>query len=186
MWAYPEDLRVRVLAECIESQSSPSPSLFLVTQRCPHSNCPNLSTFQDESQRSPPSSASPSMPSQPPIPPLLSPYVSTTPSTSLTCLTSTLAASTNWLVLRFIYAATKNASLDRQDLTQADTENTRIVLVSWLRDANFWREGGRKLVSRFAADNSTKSVLVLSGEPLLRCNELPRASTSKKSKSSTP
>ncbi|MCJ1274474.1 hypothetical protein MMC21_002270 [Puttea exsequens] len=81
------------------------------------------------------------MPSQPPIPPLLAPYLAPTPSSSLTLLTSTLGATSNWLVLRFIHAALKDYGRGGGDGRQ----ETRIVLVSWLRDANFWREGGRKL-----------------------------------------
>ena len=86
------------------------------------------------------------MPSQPPIPPLLAPYLAPTPSSSLTLLTSTLGATSNWLVLRFIHAALKDYGRGGGDGRQ----ETRIVLVSWLRDANFWREGGRKLVSSIA------------------------------------
>lgn len=82
------------------------------------------------------------MPSHPPIPPLLSQYISDIPSGSLTLLTSTLGATTNWLLLRFIRAALKNSSHDGPSVVSKDT---RVVLVSWLRDANFWKDGGRKL-----------------------------------------
>ena len=87
------------------------------------------------------------MPSQPPIPPLLSPYLSIAPFASLTLLTSTLGASTNWLVLRFIYSALKDTIYEKDGSTKEHTEDTMVVLVSWLRDGNFWKEGGRKLVS---------------------------------------
>lgn len=82
------------------------------------------------------------MPSHPPIPPLLFQYISDLPSGSLALLTSTLGATTNWLLLRFIHAALKNSSHDGPNLV---SENTRVVLASWLRDANFWKDGGRKL-----------------------------------------
>ena len=85
------------------------------------------------------------MPSHPPIPPLLSPYTNQTPS-SLTLLTSTLGASTTWLVLRFIYAFLQHPRHRDSNATRKipDSEG-RVVLVSWLRDANFWKEGARKL-----------------------------------------
>lgn len=82
------------------------------------------------------------MPSHPPIPPLLHQYISAIPSGSLILLTSTLGATTNWLLLRFIHAALKKPSHDQLNVV---SENTRVVLVTWLRDANFWRDGGRKL-----------------------------------------
>ncbi|KAL2042949.1 hypothetical protein N7G274_004007 [Stereocaulon virgatum] len=88
------------------------------------------------------------MPSQPPIPPLLSPYLSTAPSASLTLLTSTLGATSNWLILRFICAALKNTSSE-DGSTKGDNEATTVVLVSWLRDATFWKDGGRKLGINF-------------------------------------
>lgn len=86
------------------------------------------------------------MPSHPPIPPLLSQYISHIPSSSLTLLTSTLAATTNWLVLRFIHAALKPAALDEPDHVSADT---KVILVSWLRNGNFWKDGGKKLGINF-------------------------------------
>ena len=96
-------------------------------------------------------SAEPSnMPSQPPIPPLLSPNLSPPPYTSLTLLTSTLGATINWLVLRFIYSALKSKGHGiGHDIyrIQRGFHNPRIVLVSWLRDGSWWRESGRKLVS---------------------------------------
>lgn len=90
------------------------------------------------------------MPSQPPIPPLLSPNFSNLPYTSLTLLTSTLGATTNWLILRFMCAALKSGGYGTgHDIpsTQGEPYAQRIVLVSWLRDGTWWRESGRKLVS---------------------------------------
>ncbi len=82
------------------------------------------------------------MPSHPPIPPLLSQHISDFPSGSLTLLTSTLGATTNWLLLRIIHAALKNSSHDGPNGVSGETT---VVLVSWLRDANFWKDGARKL-----------------------------------------
>ena len=92
------------------------------------------------------------MPSQRPIPPLLSPNFSALPYTSLTLLTSTLGATTNWLVVRFICAALKSKSHGTgYDIhsTERDSYGQKIVLVSWLRDEAWWRESGRKLVSTY-------------------------------------
>ena len=91
------------------------------------------------------------MPSQPPIPPLLSPNLSGLPHTSLTLLTSTLGATTNWLVVRFLCAVLggRGYGLDHDvPSTQEDPRNQRIVLVSWMRGGTWWNEVGRKLVSR--------------------------------------
>ena len=91
------------------------------------------------------------MPLQPPIPPLLSPNLFKLPYTSLILLTSTLGATTNWLVLRFIYAALKSSDYRiAYDIasTPEKYHGQRIVLVSWLRDGTWWKESGRKLVSR--------------------------------------
>ncbi|KAF6237019.1 hypothetical protein HO173_004898 [Letharia columbiana] len=88
------------------------------------------------------------MPSQPLIPPLLSPNLSAHPCTSLTLLTSTLGATTNWLVLRFVCATLKSKGYGTGHdchITQGDPFDQRIVLVSWLRDGAWWRESGRKL-----------------------------------------
>ena len=85
------------------------------------------------------------MPSHPPIPPLLSPYTNPPPS-SLTLLTSTLGASTTWLVLRFIHTFLNypRSGDDIVSVNNPDGEG-RVVLVSWLRDANLWKEWARKL-----------------------------------------
>lgn len=86
------------------------------------------------------------MPSQPLIPPLLVPLLSSLPPQgSLTLITSVLAASTNWLVLRFLYAALKDRGL--KDEGEVAGEEARVVLVSWLRGWELWREGEMRLVS---------------------------------------
>lgn len=82
------------------------------------------------------------MPSQPPIPPLLSPLLQTPPkSCSLSLLTSVLSASTNWLVLRFVYTALGEKSLN----DDGTTGEVRVLMISWLRGLELWREMGRKL-----------------------------------------
>lgn len=82
------------------------------------------------------------MPSQPPIPPLLSPLLQTPlKSCSLALLTSVLSASTNWLVLRFVYTALREKSLN----DDGTTGEVRVLMISWLRGLELWREMGRKL-----------------------------------------
>jgi elongator complex protein 6 len=99
------------------------------------------------------------------IPLLLEPYLSLPPEASLILLTSVLGASTNWLVLRFLYNALAAPTTSPQLGARQDTdgigrtgedgdwkreeegEGTRVVLASFLRDLSFWREGGRRLVS---------------------------------------
>ena len=92
------------------------------------------------------------MPSQPAIPALLSPLLQTPPKAcSLSLLTSVLSASTNWLVLRFIYAALagggeKNLNNDDDDDDgTTTTREFRVLIISWLRGLELWREMGKKL-----------------------------------------
>lgn len=74
------------------------------------------------------------------IPPLLEPYISLPPEASLILLTNVLGASTNWVVLRYLYSALAPEAYD-------DLENdTKVVLVSFLRDMAFWKDGARRLV----------------------------------------
>ena len=86
------------------------------------------------------------MPSHPSLPPLLTPYICNLPASSLTLLTSTLGATTNWLVLRCIHAALQ--SKKGVDVI-GPAINRRVVLVSWLRDADYWKDSGRKLGLNF-------------------------------------
>lgn len=104
------------------------------------------------------------MPSQPTIPPFLSPYLSPLP--SLTLLTSTLGATSNWLLLRFVAAALKKQGLSVSDgATEAGQTGgeMKVVLVSWLREAAFWRDGCRRLVR---ADPNRHSGVQLNGKEM--------------------
>ncbi|GLB10244.1 hypothetical protein AtubIFM57258_006646 [Aspergillus tubingensis] len=88
------------------------------------------------------------MPSQPPLPPLLTPYVSSLPPSSLTVLSSVLGATGNWLVLRFLYAASNSSSTSDAVAGLSDTNNGRkrkVVLVSFLRGWEFWRSEAKRL-----------------------------------------
>jgi elongator complex protein 6 len=74
------------------------------------------------------------------IPLLLEPYISLPPEASLILLTNVLGASTNWVVLRYLYSALAPEG-------DGDSDNgTKVVLVSFLRDMAFWKYGARRLV----------------------------------------
>ncbi|KAF2632564.1 hypothetical protein BU25DRAFT_382108 [Macroventuria anomochaeta] len=73
------------------------------------------------------------------IPPLVQPYVKLPRDDSLLLLTSTLGASANWLLTRFLCDALSNHTQDGG----AD-EGHNVVLVSWMRDYDFWKQEARK------------------------------------------
>ncbi|KAI9788186.1 MAG: hypothetical protein M1835_002406 [Candelina submexicana] len=80
------------------------------------------------------------------IPPLLEPYIHIPQSGSLILLTSVLGASTNWLVLRFLYNALSSVSRDPHAAeAEAETAAAAVVLVSFMRDFEFWKDGARRL-----------------------------------------
>ena len=82
------------------------------------------------------------------ISPLLAPYLTTSQPASLILLTSVLGASTNWLVLQFLLVALSPglSGLDIRDEVVFKDGNVNVILVSFLRDWEFWRDGGRRLV----------------------------------------
>ncbi|KAF4819808.1 Elongator complex protein 6 [Colletotrichum tropicale] len=73
------------------------------------------------------------------IPHLLEPYLALPPECAQILLTSVLGASTNWLVLRYLY------SYLRRPTEEAPADDTRVVLVSFMRDFAFWKEGAGRL-----------------------------------------
>ncbi|KAL4906858.1 hypothetical protein BDW74DRAFT_128667 [Aspergillus multicolor] len=81
------------------------------------------------------------MPSQPPLPHLLTPYISTPPQDSLTAVTSVLGATGNWLVLRFLCAALTDVGLRGVE----GERKRKVVLVSFLRNWEFWRSEAKRL-----------------------------------------
>jgi elongator complex protein 6 len=78
----------------------------------------------------------------------LEPYLALPDEASLILLTSVLGASSNWLLLRYIYSILKN---------QDEGEDAGVVLVSFMRDSTFWREGAGRMVS-LAAFQSLKDM----------------------------
>ncbi|KAF2146273.1 uncharacterized protein K452DRAFT_348840 [Aplosporella prunicola CBS 121167] len=74
------------------------------------------------------------------IPPLLHPYTQLPPDQGcLTLLTGVLGASTNWLVIRYICGA-----LVKDEASHGADEDTAVILVSWLRDWDFWKTESRR------------------------------------------
>ncbi|OJD33929.1 uncharacterized protein BKCO1_2600040 [Diplodia corticola] len=91
-------------------------------------------------------------PSSSRIPPLLQPYVRLPPAGSLHLLTSVLGASTNWLVIRYLCGAFAGHDA-RKPATSPDENNnglrgqdedTAVILVSFLRDWDFWKTESRR------------------------------------------
>lgn len=80
------------------------------------------------------------------IPPLLEPYLALPPEASLILLTSILGASTNWLVTRYLHSLlTANSSSKPSTNASSTTGETTVILVSFLRDYAFWRDGAGRL-----------------------------------------
>lgn len=95
------------------------------------------------------------------IPHLLSPYVALPSESSLVLLTSVLGASTNWLVLRYLqsYLGQTLESLSIANETE-DGDTTKVLLVSFMRDLVFWKDGARKLV-RFLRCSTYALLLII-------------------------
>ncbi|KAF3000041.1 hypothetical protein E8E14_006985 [Neopestalotiopsis sp. 37M] len=102
------------------------------------------------------------------IPPLLEPYLGLPPEASLIVLSGVLGASTNWLVQRYIYSLLGNSSGRAPAIDGSNGENgeTCVVLVSFMRDYAFWKEGAGRLgldLDALAKKNMFKFVDGLSG-----------------------
>ncbi|OAL56588.1 hypothetical protein IQ07DRAFT_674764 [Pyrenochaeta sp. DS3sAY3a] len=80
------------------------------------------------------------MPPSTRIPPLLQPSIHLPSEESLLLLTSTLGASANWLIIRFLCDALNNHVSHNGGVE----EGHNIVLVSWMREYDFWRQEARK------------------------------------------
>ena len=95
-----------------------------------------------------------------PIPPTLSPFVRTSKPGSLTLITSVLDATSNWLLLRYVYAALRPDLQDGRPTkatrfvagiegvtTDKKNEALNVILVSFLRSFELWKEMAKKIVS---------------------------------------
>lgn len=83
------------------------------------------------------------------IPHLLEPYLALPPETSQLLLTGVLGASTNWLVLRHLYSLLRPSTRrggGNEGAVAAGRAETRVLLVSFMRDYVFWKDGAGRLV----------------------------------------
>ncbi|KAF2691529.1 hypothetical protein K458DRAFT_437973 [Lentithecium fluviatile CBS 122367] len=80
------------------------------------------------------------MPPSSRIPPLLQPYVGLPKDKSILLLTSTLGASANWLVIRFLCDALNTT----HNGGEGGGEGANVVLVSCMREHEFWKQEARK------------------------------------------
>jgi len=86
-----------------------------------------------------------------PIPPTLSPFVKPPAPGSLTLITSVLDATSNWLLLRYIYAALRpekhhgRHGLDGE-IPEDKKEELKVILISFLRPFELWKEMAKKIV----------------------------------------
>jgi elongator complex protein 6 len=78
-----------------------------------------------------------------PIPSTLSPLLRPSTKGSLTLITSVLDATPNWLTLRYLYAALGPAERADDDRS---SRRFNVILISFLRPFELWREMGRKIV----------------------------------------
>lgn len=92
------------------------------------------------------------------IPPLLEPYLALPPEAALVLVTGVLGASPNWLVLRFLYSYLRGVGSPASGPGTSGLDGggggggTResdvgVVLVSFMRDGRFWRDGAGRMVS---------------------------------------
>ncbi|KAF1958752.1 hypothetical protein CC80DRAFT_468436 [Byssothecium circinans] len=84
------------------------------------------------------------MPPSSRIPPLLQPHVRLPHDDSILLLTSTLGASANWLITRILCDALRSSSKGGGGLEADNEEGVDVLLVSWMREYEFWKQEARK------------------------------------------
>lgn len=97
------------------------------------------------------------------IPSLLSPYIRVPPESSQTLITGVLGATTNWLVLRYLYACLGPGTHAQNVPGEGqidDRRDTVVILVSWMRDLEFWRTEARRTVVR-CANSATQAAYAM-------------------------
>ncbi|KAI2619736.1 hypothetical protein GGR54DRAFT_630719 [Hypoxylon sp. NC1633] len=100
------------------------------------------------------------------IPPLLDTYLYLPPETSLVLLNGVLGSTTNWLVLRYLYSlfsTTSDPVANQPGLGSPTRGVASVVLVSFLRDYAFWKDGAGKLGMDLDALNGTGTFVFLDG-----------------------
>lgn len=78
------------------------------------------------------------------IPPLLQPVVSFPPKDSLSLLTGVLDATPHWLVSRFVGSALDTSEESGNEVDETTNGITKVLLVSWMRDWDYWRNELRR------------------------------------------
>jgi elongator complex protein 6 len=73
------------------------------------------------------------------VPSQLQPYVRLPHDESILLLTSTLGASANWLIIRFLCDALRNTAQN-----SGVEQGHNVVLISWVREFEFWKQEARK------------------------------------------
>ncbi|KAF2867201.1 hypothetical protein BDV95DRAFT_671396 [Massariosphaeria phaeospora] len=81
------------------------------------------------------------------IPPLLQPCIRLPKDKSILLVTSTLGASANWLIIRFICDALSSTAKDgglSDEINTLGEGGVNIILVSWMQEWEFWKQEARK------------------------------------------
>lgn len=82
------------------------------------------------------------------IPPLLQPYTRLPKNDSILLLTSTLGASANWLIIRFLCEVLSHdptsKNLEEVGRPKEGKDDVSVILVSWMRSWEFWKSEARK------------------------------------------
>lgn len=93
------------------------------------------------------------------LPHLLNTHLSLPPQGSLILLTGVVNASTNWLLLRFLLSSELSGAVQQPPSSvEVSHSVSRIVLVSFLRDWEFWRDGARRIVGEHSSMHSKPRV----------------------------
>jgi elongator complex protein 6 len=80
------------------------------------------------------------------IPPLLEQHLALPREASLTILANTLGASSNWLVLRYLYSILLQPGRGEHAGVGETDAGPGVVFLSFMRDLAFWREGASRMV----------------------------------------
>jgi hypothetical protein len=114
-----------------------------------------------------------------PIPPTLSPFVKPPAPGSLTLITSVLDATSNWLLLRYIYAALRPEKLHEHngETPENKEEELKVILVSFLRPFELWKEMGKKIVRESSLSHLHTSYNHLTSLPSYRQPSIPSHET---------
>ncbi|KLU91855.1 hypothetical protein MAPG_10804 [Magnaporthiopsis poae ATCC 64411] len=79
------------------------------------------------------------------LPSLLEQYLALPPEAALIVVTGVVGASTNWLVLRYLCSFLGGSPAGGGDDDDGDGDDTAVLLVSFMRDYSFWRDGAGRL-----------------------------------------